>query len=390
MTASVSPQQTRTTDRTAGPPLVEYATARLVPQGRLACIKGQNILLSSTQGVVFALNDTAADIWRSLEEGVPVQAILGEMAARGVDRQEAYGYVEAALQDWERLGLIQPAPPPCPTAAHQHICQVVAVPGVCVRILYPAAVAFPAATVFQHLEVRNRAVDVLFHLVERGQRIHLFRDGHWTNSCGRDQIPIMVKGQLLAEVLGHSEYELALHAAALFKNGRTLLLCGNPGSGKTTLTLALVHAGFGFAADDVTLLDSAGQSIGLAFAPSVKSGSWSILGQYFPELGRSRVYRRPDRRRVRFLVPRDHVPTVPRPVGWVVLLCRTQDAKPSLRVIDPSEILGGLLNGAFARNKELSSTAFDALCQVIRSAEGFCLTYAKLGDGLELLKAACR
>lgn len=384
------PQQTRTTGRPGAPLLAEYAAARSVPQGRLACIRGQNILLSLSQRAVFTLNDTAADIWRSLQDGVPVEAILDEMAARGVDRQEAYSYVEAALQDWERLGLIQPDPPPCPSTTDQYLSQVVAVPGICVRILYPAAVAIPAATVFQHLDVRNRAADVLFHLVERGERIHLFRDGHWVDSCGRDEIPVMVKGQLLAEVLVHSEYELALHAAALLKNGRTVLLCGNPGSGKTTLALALVHAGFGFAADDVTLLDSAGQGIGLAFAPAVKSGSWPILGEYFPELGRSPVYRRPDRRRVRFLVPKDHVPPDPQPVGWVVLLCRKQDAKPSLRVIDPADVLGGLLNGALARNKELSSTAFDVLCQVIRSAKGFCLTYSELDDALELLKAACR
>lgn len=372
------------------PLLAEYAAARFVPQGRLASIRGQNILLCLSQRAVFTLNDTAADIWRSLQDGVPVEAILDEMAGRGVDRHEAYGYVETALQDWERLGLIQPAPPPWPSTTRQYFSQVVAVPGVCVRILYPAAVAFPAATVFQHLEVRDRAVDVLFHLVYRGDRIHLFRDGQWVDSCDRDEIPVMVKGQLLTEVLEHSDYELALHAAALLKNGRTLLLSGNPGAGKTTLALALVQAGFGFAADDVTLLDSAGQSIGLAFAPAVKSGSWPILGEYFPELGRSPVYRRPDRRRVRFLVPKDHVAPDPQPIGWVVLLCRTQDAKPSLRAIDPAEILGGLLNGAFARNKELSGAAFDVLCQVIRSAKGFCLTYCELDDALELLKVECR
>ncbi len=200
----------------------------------------------------------------------------------------------------------------------------------------------------------------------------------------------MVRAKLLAEVLRQRNYELALHAAALLRNGRTLLLCGKPGSGKTTLAVGLIQAGFGYAADDVTLLDAAGQGIGLAFAPGVKSGSWPILGEYFPELDGSAIYRRPDRKRVRFLLPKNHVPSGPRPVGWVVLLCRKRDTEPSLQVIDPTDILSGLLNGALARNEQLSSTAFDVLCQVIRSVQGFRLTYARLDDAVHLLKTACR
>ena len=102
------------------------------------------------------------------------------------------------------------------------------------------------------------------------------------------------------------------------------------------------------------------------------------------------IYRRPDGRRVRMLVPHNHVPAAPRPIGWVVLLHRTRNAEPALRPIEPSETLSGLLNGAFSRNAKLTSTAFDALCRVIRSARGFRLTYAKLDDAVNLLKPVCR
>ena len=56
----------------------------------------------------------------------------------------------------------------------------------------------------------------------------------------------------------------------------------------------------------------------------------------------------------------------------------------------PAEMLNGLLNGAFAREAELNNATFDVLCDVIRSAQGLCLTYSRLDDAVDLLKVACR
>ncbi|TGR91723.1 aldolase, partial [bacterium M00.F.Ca.ET.191.01.1.1] len=102
--------------------------------------------------------------------------------------------------------------------------------------------AFPAITVFRHLEVQRETADILLQMVEQGGRVHLFRNGDWVLSCSPDELPVMLKGQLLTEVLDHGAYELAVHAAALVRNKRMVLVCGNPGAGKTTLTMALVHA----------------------------------------------------------------------------------------------------------------------------------------------------
>lgn len=383
-------QVARWTDQTAEGNPADYSQARFVLQGRLACIRGQYVLFSSSQRAIFALNDTAADIWRSLEEGMPPEAISFEIASHGVEMQEANRHVEAALTDWERLDLIRPCLPPDPASSPEHVSQVVAVPGRCVRIVYPAGLAYPAATVFRHLEVRREDADLLLQLVDHGDRIHLFRNGNWVLSCSPEELPTMLKGQLLTEALEHGAYELAVHAAALVSNDRALLLCGNPGAGKTTLTLALVHAGFGFAGDDVALLDSSGQSVGLPFAPAVKAGAWPILAGYCPDLDAAPVFRRPDRKRVRYPVPMHCIPPSPRAVGWVVLLRRGSDAKARLDPVDPVDALRGLLNGSFAIGRELSDSAFDLLSRVIESAEAYCLTYSRLDDAVKLIRKMCR
>ncbi|MDG4852439.1 MULTISPECIES: PqqD family peptide modification chaperone [unclassified Mesorhizobium] len=374
---------------TAPPGSTAHIPATFVTQGRLARVRGQNILFSPSQRAIFAVNDTAAEIWRSLEEGTSPRAISAEMARAGVDGIEANRHVEAALRDWQWLSLIRPDAPPS-VSAREAVSQVVAIAGLSVRIEYPAACAFPAVAVFRHLEVRRETADILFQLVEHEGRVHLFRDGDWVLSCAPDELPVMVKGQMLIEVLDRSAYELALHAAALLKNERIVLLCGNPGAGKTTLTLALVNAGFGFVSDDVTLLDSRGHGIGLPFAPAVKAGAWPLLAERFPDLDAVPVCRRPDRRRVRFAVPSEVVPSSPIPIGYAIQLRRGRDAKACLEPIDPASALRVLLNGAFAPGRELSGSAFDTLTEVIGSAGTYCLNYSKLDDAVELITKACR
>jgi hypothetical protein len=385
-------KQHEAADRTVAPGPADYSPATFVIQGQLARIRGQNILFGSSQQAIFAINDTAANIWRSLEEGMPPEAISFEITRGGVDRCEANRHVEAALEDWERLGLIRPLAPSSQPSTHEHVSQVVAVAGLYIRIVYPAACAFPTITVFRHLEVRREAADVLLQLVEHRGRIHLFRDCDWLLSCSPDELAVILKGQLLTEVLEHGVYELALHAAALFRNERIVLLCGSPGAGKTTLTLASVHAGFGFAADDVTLLDSRGYGVGLPFAPAVKAGAWSLLAEYCPDLDAVPVFRRSDHKRVRFVVPKQVVPisASPLPVGCVVLLRRSCGSKACLEPVDATSALRGLLNGAFAPGRELSGTAFDVLTQVVGSAEAYRLTYSRLHDAVELITKACR
>lgn len=361
-----------------------------VPHARFASIKGQNILFSASQRAIFALNDTAAEIWRSLEDGAPRDAIAGSIVPDGLHACDARTHVQTALTEWERLGLIRRSVPSSRLPAYEQVSQVVAVAGLHIRIVYPLAHAFPTLT-FRHLEVEREAVDILLRVVD-GDRIHLFRNEDWVLSCSPDELPTVLKGQLLAEVLAHGSYELAIHAAALQRRERLLLLCGQPGAGKTTLTLALAHAGFGFAADDVTLLDSGGGGLGLPFAAAVKPGAWPLLAEICPDLDAAPVFRRPDGRRIRYILPKASVPASPspRPVGWVVLLRRGRDANARLEPLDPVDALRGLLDGAYAPGGELSGTAFDVLAQVIGSAQVYLLTYSRLQDAVDLLGKACR
>lgn len=75
----------------------------------------------------------------------------------------------------------------------------------------------------------------------------------------------------------------ALHAAALAIDGKCLLFAGTTGAGKSTLTLALLRAGFDFLGDDLVFLQSSPAGLqALAFPEQIDVTNETV--HMFPEL----------------------------------------------------------------------------------------------------------
>jgi hypothetical protein len=75
----------------------------------------------------------------------------------------------------------------------------------------------------------------------------------------------------------------SLHAAGVARQGRALLVVGTSGAGKTTLSLALVRAGFDFLSDDMLFLDPDGNPPRVhAFPDEVDITQHTA--EFFPEL----------------------------------------------------------------------------------------------------------
>ena len=87
---------------------------------------------------------------------------------------------------------------------------------------------------------------------------------------------------LLSELLKpHGLY--MVHAAGLSLNGKGLLVAGASGAGKTTLTIALIRAGYGFLGDDTVFLSLRATGLrALAFPDEI--GVTASTARFFPEL----------------------------------------------------------------------------------------------------------
>jgi HprK-related kinase A len=85
-------------------------------------------------------------------------------------------------------------------------------------------------------------------------------------------------------IAGHAHYYLMLHAAVLERNGQALIMPGDPGAGKSTLTAALMLDGWRLLSDEIALIDrDDGLLYGLARPVSLKNASIDIIRAHSTE-----------------------------------------------------------------------------------------------------------
>ena len=79
-------------------------------------------------------------------------------------------------------------------------------------------------------------------------------DGHIEVTCETASVVAEIERLVVQAVVPATPHLLTLHAAAVQRNDRTLVLAGPSGTGKTTLSVALARAGWHFGSDDIVLL----------------------------------------------------------------------------------------------------------------------------------------
>lgn len=353
----------------------------------LSRIAARNLVFSSTHQRVYELNDVAAGIWRQLRLGRTPERIVEGLVEAGNAPARAGAIIASILQEWNRLGIRPPLPPLArPPLGLRAL--AINLAGLRMRLRIHTPHAQSTSHLFEHLAVGGHAGGVALDIVARDREYHVYRDRQWIDACSREGLAPILKARMMTEVLDGDTHVLALHAATLAFQRRLLLLCGPPGGGKSTLSLALAKAGFNFAGDDLALLHANGRVSGVPFPAAIKRGSWPLLAKLWPNVSRATTFVRPDGKRVRYVVPDEIDSAGTRPVGWVVLLHRERGADASLAAIDLPEALEGLLAGACADCNRLTTAGFSAAVTALAKAKCFRLVYADLADAVRTLQRA--
>lgn len=292
---------------------------------------GDELLLFDEQTKqMFRINPTATAIWKGCCAGLPLKKIILTLSdATGVAIEEIANDVNHIISRWLEIGLLHDSRKPLlrrkqsvvaeeplgavdydgpvpqlPSVSHEYKFRIL---DTCFQLSVPIENELQIVSqLLAHLSAPyETAADQHLYILRTDDRYVLLHNEKVINWCFHiSGIAPMLYGHslLIAYELSHCLF--GLHAAAVFWQGKCVLMPALSGSGKSTLTAALVGSGASLCADDLVLLTP--PPIRIRPVPVViglKNGSWDLLIPYHPNIASLPVHLRSDEKYIRYLVP---------------------------------------------------------------------------------------
>lgn len=180
-----------------------------------------------------------------------------------------------------------------------------------------------------------------------------------------------------------------LHASTVTWEGGALLLPGQPGSGKSTLTAGLIARGWSYLCDEFGLIDPRTRRVEpFPRALCIKEPSFPVIDGLGLPLHRKTPYYKPTKGRVAFLNPLDvraDVVGAPSLVRWVAFPKYVAGADPALEPMTRAEAAYELSRQCF-NFQRYKQRAVETLTAVVRGAECFRLTAGEIGATCDLMQ----
>ena len=210
-----------------------------------------------------------------------------------------------------------------------------------------------------------------------------------------DALPLPLAQGLLAAEMGMNlqvalgwRQHLLLHASAVERDGRALLMVGASGSGKSTLAALLGESGWRLMGDEFAMIGPEnGKVHAFPRLVSLKNEGIAQLAARVPPGRLGPEITGTPKGVIRHLVPRsDAVARMDEAAVPALLLFPAFGDAPGLRAVPPSEAFVRLTDSS-TNYVALGKPAFAALTRLVRDVPAVALGYGSSADALEAVEA---
>jgi hypothetical protein len=367
----------------------------------------EGLLLDPTHHRLYALNASAAFIWSLLKDGQSPSEVSRSLSTQfAVPADQAATYVADVLRQYESPPDVPPALPAGTAAIHRRpalsgssVVETYTLLDNALRVHYDSAgLAKLIHPLLQHgaraSDARPAKVIDVAVTSEGGGVTAIANDQEIGSSRTLEDAAVAVRACLTQLAVAASGGLCVVHAGALCRNGAALLLPGEAGHGKSTLSAGLAARGFHMLCDDTTLL--AGEPPLVRCLPTglcIKRGAYSVLESDYPQLAALPEWRRPDGKRARYLMAgRDlpwAAPDAAVAVRWIVFPRYHPDHDTALMPLPKHEALARLLRGVCFLSGSLDQRNLDRLIAWIERIDCFELPLSSLDAATALIDGLC-
>jgi len=363
-------------------------------------IGGEGLLLDRSGHRLYALNASATLIWCLLDEGKPpaeIRRLLIERYAVPAGQAESVGHAKAVPELTPAEVTALPAAPDLQARPRPAAIATYGLLGSVVRVHYATDRLHDTIhPLLQHHALHGVPPTSILDVVAHDDGIAILsQDRVIGSSRAHEDAGVAVRACLTQIATAQSGGLCVVHAGALSRKGGALLLPGNAGYGKSTLSAGLAARGFDMLSDDTTLL--AGEppiAHCIQNGLCIKRGAYDVLKPLYPGLDALPEWRRPDGKHARYLMPGSDLswaaPESAVGVRWMVFPRYHPDHETTLLPLPRHEALARLLPGVCFLSGTLDDRNLEALIAWIERIDCFDLPLSSLDDATALIDRLCR